>query len=170
MTAAKTIPEKLTRKTGRRATVSSALRSSRREPAAANWLGPVVPAAWTAAGLASAASPCGKPARAGCAAPASAERCGLSGFLNVSRRAPAGVFLASFLRIHCCIHGDPLGRPYGCSVSLVRSTACGAFLTQVSGARRSRHLHRHLPQKHSALPGLEWAPLRHLLRRSRCDA
>ncbi len=153
MTSAKIIPARVAHKTGRRTPHSSAERSGRREPASANWPGPVVPAAWTAAGLASAASPCGKPARAGCAASASAGRCGLPGFLNVSRGAPSGAFLTSFLRIHGCIHDDPLGRPFGCSASLVRSTLCGAFPAQVSGARRSQHSRRHLRQDRSAFAG-----------------
>ena len=63
----------------------NAERVVRREPALANSLGRVVPAAWTAAGLALAASPWGKPAGAGCAPSASAERSGSPGLLNVGR-------------------------------------------------------------------------------------
>lgn len=75
-------------------------RSARREPAAANSLGRVVPAAWTAAGLASAASPWGKPAGAGCAPAASAERSGFPGRLNGGRggsRTQRGRSLAAFI-------------------------------------------------------------------------
>jgi len=63
----------------------NAERVVRREPALANSLGRVVPAAWTAAGLALAAIPWGKPAGAGCAPSASAERSGSPGLLNVGR-------------------------------------------------------------------------------------
>lgn len=80
---------------------SLAERSARREPAAANSLGRVVPAAWTAAGLASAASPWDKPAGAGCAPFASAERSGSPGLLNVdrggSRTQRRRIFTASIL-------------------------------------------------------------------------
>ncbi len=56
----------------------------RRGTAAANSLGRVVPAVWTTAGLASAASPLTKSAGAACGRVASAERC-LPGLLNVGR-------------------------------------------------------------------------------------
>lgn len=75
------------RKSRRIVVECSAERSARREPASANSLGRVVPAAWTAARLASAASRWGKPAGAGCAPFASAERCGSPGLLNVGRGA-----------------------------------------------------------------------------------
>jgi hypothetical protein len=74
-------------KSRRKRATRVAERSVRREPASANSLGRVVPAAWTAAGLASAASPRGKPAGAGCAPSASAGRSGSPGLLNVGRGA-----------------------------------------------------------------------------------
>ena len=57
----------------------------RREPALADSLGRVLPASWTDARRASAASLWGKPAGAGCAPFASAERCGSPGLLNVGQ-------------------------------------------------------------------------------------
>lgn len=76
----------------------------RREPALADSLGRVLPASWTDARLASAASLRGKPAGAGCAPFASAERCGSPGLLNVGqggcsphfRRTPDAFILACF--------------------------------------------------------------------------
>ncbi|HRA90428.1 MAG TPA: hypothetical protein PK992_20220 [Planctomycetaceae bacterium] len=64
---------------------ASAKAARRRGTAAANSLGRVVLAVWTTAGLASAASPPAKSARAACGRVASAERCGLPGLLNVGR-------------------------------------------------------------------------------------
>lgn len=60
-------------------------RSVRREPALADSLGRVLPASWTDARLAWAASRGGKPAGAGCAPFASAERYGFPGRLNVGQ-------------------------------------------------------------------------------------
>lgn len=81
------IPRHSPRKSRRSPFASRAERSVRRESATANSLGRVVPAAWTAAGLASAASPGGKPAGAGGAPSASAGRSGLPGLLDVVRGA-----------------------------------------------------------------------------------
>lgn len=81
------IPADLSLKSLRILGDSSAERSLRREPALANSLGRVVPAAWTAAGLALVASPWGKPAGAGCAPFASAARSGLPGLLYGGRGA-----------------------------------------------------------------------------------
>ncbi len=134
------LPIAMTRNTKALMTDSSAERSCRREPGATNWLWPV----------------CQPPRRLPVSPPRRAlatSQLGLAchfclhltlcltHFLGVSKGVPVGAFLASFLRIHCCIHGDPLGRHYECSLSLVHSELCGVFPLQVSGARRSRHLH-----------------------------
>ncbi len=151
------IPATRTRKMWRKAMTGIAERSLRREPAGANSLGRVVPAVWTTAGLALAASPGGKPARAGCTPPASAGRCGIPGFLDVSRGARSGAIPALILRIHHRIHGDPLGRQSGCSESLVHDALSGAFPPQVSGARCGQHLRQRLCRKRSASPGWQAA-------------
>ena len=164
------IPATWTRKLWRMALQGIAERSLRREPAWANSLGRVVPAVWTTAGLASAASPGGKPARAGCAPPASAGRCGIPGFLDVSRGALFGAFSTPILRIHDRIHGDPFGRQNGCSVSLVHNALSGAFRLQVSGARCGQHLQQHLCRKRSASPGWQAAQPRLSLCRRTGDA
>jgi hypothetical protein len=164
------IPATWTRKLWRMALQGIAERSLRREPAWANSLGRVVPAVWTTAGLASAASPGGKPARAGCTPPASAGRCGIPGFLDVSRGARSGAIPALILRIHYRIHGDPLGRQFGCSESLVQHALSGAFRLQVSGARSGQHLRRHLCRKRSASPGWQAAQPRLSLCRRTGDA
>lgn len=78
------------------AVLRRAERSVRREPAGANSLGRVVPAAWTAARLVSATSLWGKPAGAGCAPYASAERSGSPGLLNVGRGASRVHFSRTF--------------------------------------------------------------------------
>lgn len=95
----------LSQKLRRIVLVGSAERSVRREPALADSLGRVLPASWTDARLASAASLWGKPAGAGCAPFASAERCGSHGLLNVGhggcsphfRRPPDAFILACIL-------------------------------------------------------------------------
>lgn len=79
------IPALLAKNSRRTTVIGCAGRSARREPASANSLGRVVPVAWTATRLASAASLGSKPAGAGCAPTASAERCGSPGLLYGDR-------------------------------------------------------------------------------------
>ena len=147
------IPATVTRKMWRRAAHRIAERSLRREPALANSLRRVVPAVWTTAGLASAASPGGKPAWAGCAPSASAGRSGFPGFLNVSRGGRFDATRTLVFRIHCCIHGDRLALPSGCSENLSHTACSSAIWMQESGARSCQHLAQQLCMKRSALPG-----------------
>ena len=157
MSRARLIPATASRKMRRTVAAGAAERSLRRGPAGANSLGRVVPAVWTTAGLASAASPGGKPARAGCAPFASAGRCGAPGFLNVSRAARPAAQRTLKTCIQCCIHADRPGRCPGCTESLAPHASSVAIRSQVSGARRCRHLRQQPRTKRSAWPGWEEA-------------
>ncbi len=147
----------------------TAERSVRRVPASANSLGRVVPAVWTTASLASAASLGSNPARAGCAPIASAGRSVFPGFLNVSRGGRFGAFLTPKLRIHHCIHGDRLERRSGCSATVVHDVRSVAILPPVSGARSRQHFLKQLCRKRSAWLGYGVAPLRRSLWYGRSD-
>lgn len=163
-------PATLTRKMWRSAMTSTAERSPGREPAGANSLGRVVPAVWTTAGLASAASPGGKPARAGCAPSASAGRSVFPGFLNVSRGGRSDAAPAPILRIHRRIHGDRLALQSGRIESLAHHELSVAIPSQESGARSRQHLGQQLCMKRSASPGWLVAQPRLSLCRRNSDA
>ena len=158
-----------TRKMRRIVVASTAERSVRRGPAWANSLGRVVPAVWTTAGLASAASPGAKPAGAGCVPSASAERCGLPGFLNVSRAARSAGQRTLISRIHGRIHSDRPERCFGCSESPSHHASSVAIRSQVSGARSCRHLRQQPRIKSFGLAGLWQAQPRLSLWRRKSD-
>lgn len=128
------IPAALSLKLRRIHGVSGAERSLRRGPASANSLGRVVPAAWTAAGLASAASPWGKPAGAGCAPFACAARSGFPGLLNGGRGACEPHFWRRsaafiFARILTSAGAGLFARQLQCLKHLVSHPCCKCPLT-----------------------------------------
>lgn len=132
------------RKSRRRFMQCAAERSARREPARANSLGRVVPAAWTALGIASAAIPWSKPAGAGCAPLASTERFGFPGFLNVSRGGQRTAVSMHYCCIRTCMLGDPYRRMLGCIGALGFSHVSSHFFSHVSAVRSCRHPRSHL--------------------------
>ena len=118
----------LSLKSWRIAIAGFAERFVRREPASADSLGRVLPASWTDARLASAASLWGKPARAGCAPFASAERCGSPGLLNVGQ----GGSRIRFRRIATAFTFACILTPSGAGLDAATDAACKGFRSHSS--------------------------------------
>jgi len=128
----------------------AAERSSLREPRAAHSLGRVVPAAWTALAIASAAITWSKPAGAGCAPLASAERFGFPGFLNVSRGGQRIASISASMLTH--MHAGLDARKHAPFPMQTRNLSHKCPLSVASNTRADDHLSQRL-----GLAGLGWA-------------